>query len=48
VALSRLGDAAGAREALQQAIESVRTAPSHLRRQASKWESAARKQLRQL
>lgn len=48
LALSRLGDAAGAKEAFQQSIESVRTAPSHLRRQASKWESLARKQLRQL
>jgi Tfp pilus assembly protein PilF len=48
VALSRLGENQGAKEALQQSIESVRTAPSHLRRQASKWESAARKQLRQL
>jgi Tfp pilus assembly protein PilF len=48
VALSRLGENQAAKEALQQSIESVRTAPSHLRRQASKWESAARKQLRQL
>lgn len=48
VALARTGDAAGAREALKQAIESVRTAPTHLRRQASKWESLAKKQLRQL
>ncbi len=47
VALSRTGDAAGAKEALKQSIESVRTAPSHLRRQASKWESMAKKQLRQ-
>ncbi len=48
VALSRTGDVAGAKEALKQAIESVRTAPSHLRRHASRWESAASKQLRQL
>lgn len=48
VALSRTGDAAGAKEALTQAIEAVRTAPSHLRRQSSRWESAAGKQLRQL
>lgn len=48
VALSRLGDNAGAKEALSQAIESVRTAPSHLRRQASRWEGLARKQLRQI
>jgi tetratricopeptide (TPR) repeat protein len=48
VALSRLGENQAAKEALQQSIESVRTAPSHLRRQASKWESAARKLLRQL
>ncbi len=46
--LSRLGDVTAAKEALQQAIESVRTAPSHLRRQASRWETAARKQLRQI
>ncbi len=48
LALSRLGDNAGAKEALNQAIESVRTAPSHLRRQASRWEGLARKQLRQV
>lgn len=48
VALIRLGDNAGAKEALQQAIEAVRTAPSHLRRQASRWEGLAKKQLRQL
>lgn len=48
LALSRLGDNAGAREALGQSIESVRTAPPHLRRQVSRWESASRKLLRQL
>ena len=48
VALARLRDAAGARQALEQSIESVRTAPKHLRRQVGRWESAASKQLRQL
>ena len=48
VALARLRDATGAREAFQQSIEAVRTAPAHRRRQIAQWASASSKQLRQL
>ena len=48
MALSRLRDREGARQAFQQAIEAVRTAPPHRRRQIGQWGSAASKQLRQL
>jgi Tfp pilus assembly protein PilF len=48
VALATCGDAARAREAFQGAIEAVRTAPSHRRRQISKWESLASKEMRTL
>jgi hypothetical protein len=48
VALSRLGETQEARTALQAAMEAVRTAPTHRRRQIRRWESLASKQLRQL
>jgi len=48
VALSRLGETQEARTALQAAIEAVRTAPTHRRRQIGRWENLASKQLRQL
>ena len=48
IASARLGDTAAAAQAFDQAIESVRTAPPHLRRQASKWQSLASKQRRRL
>ena len=48
VALSRMGQAKEAREALAAAQDAVRTAPSHRRRQIRQWEALAGKQLRQL
>jgi len=47
-ALRRVGDVAAAREALQQAIEAARTAPSQRRRQIGQWGGKASKLLRQL
>jgi tetratricopeptide (TPR) repeat protein len=46
--LSRVGDVAAARGALQQAIEAARTAPPQRRRQVGQWGSKASKLLRQL
>lgn len=48
LALSRVGDVAAAREALQQAIEAAKTAPSQRRRQIGQWGGKASKLLRQL
>jgi len=48
VALSRMGQVKEAREALQSAMEAVRTAPPHRRRQIRQWEPMASKQLRQI
>lgn len=48
LALSREGDAPAAREALEQAIEAARSAPSQRRRQIGRWGSKASKLLRQL
>lgn len=48
LALSRTGDVPAAREALQQAVESARTAPSNRRRQVGQWGGKASKLLREL
>jgi TPR repeat protein len=48
MALSRVGDVAAAREALQQAIEAAKTAPSQRRRQVGQWGGKASKLLRQI
>jgi tetratricopeptide (TPR) repeat protein len=48
LALSRVGDVPAAREALQQAIEAAKTAPSQRRRQVGQWGGKASKLLRQL
>ena len=48
LALSRVGDASTAREALQQAVEAARTAPPQRRRQVGQWGGKASKLLRQL
>lgn len=48
VALSRVGEVAAAREALRQAIEAARTAPSQRRRQIGQWGGKASKLLRQI
>jgi tetratricopeptide (TPR) repeat protein len=48
VALTRMGQVKEAREALESARDSARTAPAHRRRQVMKWERMAAKQLREL
>jgi tetratricopeptide (TPR) repeat protein len=48
LALSRVGEAPAAREALQQAIEAARTAPPQRRRQVGQWGGKASKLLRQI
>jgi tetratricopeptide (TPR) repeat protein len=48
LALSRLGNNAAAKEALQQSIEAARTAPPQRRRQVGQWGGKASKLLRQI
>jgi Tfp pilus assembly protein PilF len=48
VALSRMGKVKEAREAWQSAVESVRTAPPHRRRQIRRWEQVASGELKKL